>query len=156
MSRLYRLLPWPHDPENQLASILAAEKSPTKRIRFNFDTRILLMTLLISLPGVFVAELLLWLGNFSLETKWTVTLFIHWPGSSAVQYCTARSSPLQTLSNMVAAIVKRISLFACAGPDGKIRWRILILESMLWPCVAAPESKRLGSTRPAEKSDDGN
>ncbi len=117
------------DPENQLASILAAEKSPTKRIRFNFDTRILLMTLLISLPGVFVAELLLWLGNFSLETKWTVTLFIAlaWIiGSSILHGQVIR--PLQTLSNMVAAIREEDFSFRLRGAGREDSLADLILE----------------------------
>jgi len=117
------------DPEHQLASILAAEKSPTKRIRFNFDTRILLMTLLISLPGVFVAELLLWLGNFSLETKWTVTLFIAlaWIiGSSILHGQVIR--PLQTLSNMVAAIREEDFSFRLRGAGREDSLADLILE----------------------------
>ena len=50
------------DPEHQIGFVATA-KSPQKRIKLSFDTRILLMTLLISLPGAIVAELFLWLGD---------------------------------------------------------------------------------------------
>ena len=80
-------------------------KSPEQKIRLSFDTRILLMTLLISLPGGVVAEIFLWTGHHSLELKWTVTFFIAlaWAiGSSMLHGQVVR--PMQTLSNMVAAI----------------------------------------------------
>ena len=82
----------------------------------NFDTRILLMTLLISLPGAVVAELFLWLGNHSVELKWTVTLFIvvTWMiGSSMLHAQVVR--PMQTLSNMVAAIREEDFSFRLRG-----------------------------------------
>src|SRR5438445_651507 len=80
-------------------------KSPEQKIRLSFDTRILLMTLLISLPGGVVAEIFLWTGHHSLELKWTFTFFIAlaWAiGSSMLHGQVVR--PMQTLSNMVAAI----------------------------------------------------
>lgn len=92
------------DPQYQPVRSPAA-KPPDQRIKLSFDTRILLMTLLISLPGAIVAELFLWLGNHSVELKWTVTLFIvlAWmAGSSMLHRQVVR--PMQTLSNMVAAI----------------------------------------------------
>src|ERR1041384_5378279 len=91
------------DPHSQ--SVHAAIKPLENRFKLNFDTRILLMTLAISLPGAIVAELFLWIGNHSLELKWTVTLFIvlTWMiGSSMLHALVIR--PMQTLSNMVAAI----------------------------------------------------
>src|ERR1700761_671959 len=91
-------------------------KLPDKRIRLNFDPRILLMTLLISLPGAVVAELFLWLGNHSIELKWTVTLFIvvAWMiGSSMLHAQVVR--PMQTLSNMVAAIREEDFSFRLRG-----------------------------------------
>lgn len=67
--------------------------------------RITLMALLISAPGILIAELFLWFSGHSLEFKWTVTLFISvaWmAGASTLHGQVIR--PLQTLSNMVAAI----------------------------------------------------
>ena len=103
------------DPQSpQPVRILAVR--PDTRIKLNFDTRILLMTLLISLPGAVVAELFIWLGNHSIELKWTVTLFIGlaWMiGSSMLHGQIIR--PLQTLSNMVAAIREEDFSFRLRG-----------------------------------------
>ncbi|HMC32335.1 MAG TPA: ATP-binding protein [Candidatus Angelobacter sp.] len=74
------------------------------------------MTLLISLPGAIVAELFLWLGDHSLELKWTITLFIvvAWAiGSSMLHTQVIR--PMQTLSNMVAAIREEDFSFRLRG-----------------------------------------
>src|SRR6266853_2008289 len=103
------------DPKSQPVRNFAAVK-PNTRIKLNFDTRILLMTLLISLPGAIVAELFLWLGNHSIELKWTVTLFIvlAWMiGSSMLHGQVIR--PMQTLSNMVAAIREEDFSFRLRG-----------------------------------------
>jgi len=103
------------DPEHQIGFVATA-KSPQKRIKLSFDTRILLMTLLISLPGAIVAELFLWLGYHSLELKWTITLFIvvAWAiGSSMLHTQVIR--PMQTLSNMVAAIREEDFSFRLRG-----------------------------------------
>jgi two-component system, NtrC family, nitrogen regulation sensor histidine kinase NtrY len=103
------------DPKSQPVRNFAAVK-PDTRIKLNFDTRILLMTLLISLPGAIVAELFLWLGNHSIELKWTVTLFIvlAWMiGSSMLHAQVIR--PMQTLSNMVAAIREEDFSFRLRG-----------------------------------------
>jgi len=91
--------------DRQEPPVRAPIKSPEQKLRLSFDTRILLMTLLISLPGAIVAEIFLWVGHHSLELKWTVTLFIAvaWAiGSSMLHGQVVR--PMQTLSNMVAAI----------------------------------------------------
>ena len=74
------------------------------------------MTLLISLPGAVVAEVFLWVGNYSPELKWTVTLFIvlAWMiGSSMLHGQVVR--PMQTLSNMVAAIREEDFSFRLRG-----------------------------------------
>src|SRR5512137_3049445 len=101
----------------QLDLIPATEPPrPPKLSRLNFDTRMTLMALAISLPGVLVAELLLWLGNYSLEFKWTVTLFIGlaWLiGTSTLHGMVIR--PLQTISNMVAAIREEDFSFRLRG-----------------------------------------
>ena len=104
-------------------------KSPQKRIKLNFDTRVLLMTLLISMPGAIVAEIFLWVGNHSLELKWTVTLFIalSWMiGSSMLHGQVVR--PLQTLSNMVAAIREEDFSFRIRGGGREDSLADLIFE----------------------------
>lgn len=89
---------------------------PPKRRKLRFDTRITLMALLISIPGVLVAELMIWLSSHSPEFKWTVTLFLalSWMiGTSLLHGEVIR--PLQTLSNMVAAIREEDFSFRLRG-----------------------------------------
>ena len=112
------------DPDIQFA-----HKLPRQRIKLSFDTRILLMTLLISLPGAIVAEICLWVGNHSLELKWTVTLFIAlaWAvGSSMLHQQVIR--PMQTLSNMVAAIREEDFSFRLRGGGREDSLADLIFE----------------------------
>lgn len=116
------------DPQDDIAFVPTA-KSPPKRIKLSFDTRILLMTLLISLPGAIVAEIFLWVGNHSLELKWTVTLFIvlAWAiGSSMLHSQVIR--PMQTLSNMVAAIREEDFSFRLRGGGRQDSLADLIFE----------------------------
>src|SRR6476660_3305693 len=114
------------DPQPQSARFAV---KPNTRIKLNFDTRILLMTLMISLPGAIVAELFLWLGDHSLELKWTVTLFIvlAWMiGSSMLHAQVIR--PMQTLSNMVAAIREEDFSFRLRGGGREDSLADLIFE----------------------------
>lgn len=94
----------------------AAPPTPHKRSRLRFDTRVTLLTVLISLPGVAVAELMIWFSGHSPEFKWTVTLFLAlgWMiGASFLHGVIIR--PLQTLSNMVAAIREEDFSFRLRG-----------------------------------------
>lgn len=87
------------------------------------------MTLLISLPGAIVAEILLWVGNHTPELKWTVTLFIvlAWMiGSSMLHGQVVR--PMQTLSNMVAAIREEDFSFRLRGGGREDSLADLIFE----------------------------
>src|SRR6476620_11574672 len=115
------------DPQSQKSARNLVK--PSTRIKLNFDTRILLMTLAISLPGAIVAELFLWIGNHSLELKWTVTLFIvlTWMiGSSMLHAQVIR--PMQTLSNMVAAIREEDFSFRLRGGGREDSLADLIFE----------------------------
>jgi nitrogen fixation/metabolism regulation signal transduction histidine kinase len=92
------------DPLHPFSSTSLAT-GPPARSKLNFDARIALMTLLITAPGLVVAEIFLWLSGHSVEFKWTITLILAlaWMiGTSALHGQVIR--PLQTLSNMVAAI----------------------------------------------------
>ena len=83
----------------------------------------ILMSLLISAPGVLVAELLLWFSGHSGEFKWTITVFLvlGWMfGTSALHTQILR--PLQTLSNMVAAIREDDFSFRLRGAAVKTHW----------------------------------
>lgn len=102
---------------------------PPKRKRLTFDARITLLTLLISAPGVAIAELFLWLSPHSLEFKWTVTLFLAlcWMiGTSVLHGHVVR--PLQTLSNMVAAIREEDFSFRLRGGSREDSLADLIFE----------------------------
>jgi two-component system, NtrC family, nitrogen regulation sensor histidine kinase NtrY len=102
---------------------------PQKRRKLSFDNRVLFTSFIISLPGVLAAEILLWLGDYSVETKWTVTLFIllAWMvGSSMLHGQIVR--PLQTLSNMVAAIREEDFSFRLRGGSREDTLADLILE----------------------------
>src|SRR5262245_31110111 len=117
------------DPQHQFVSNLFPEKPPEKRRKLNFDRRILLATFLISLPGVVAAEIMLWLGDSSLELKWTITLglVLAWMiGSSVLHGQVIR--PLQTLSNMVAAIREEDFSFRLRGAGREDSLADLILE----------------------------
>ncbi len=116
------------DPQHQPELSLHPAKPP-KRRKLSFDKRVLLISFIISLPGVVGAELLLWIGGYSPETKWTVTLFIAlaWMiGSSMLHGQIVR--PLQTLSNMVAAIREEDFSFRLRGGSRDDTLADLILE----------------------------
>jgi nitrogen fixation/metabolism regulation signal transduction histidine kinase len=116
------------DPQNRFAFPSPSAARPT-RSKLNFDQRILLTAFLISFPGILVAELFLWLGDYSLETKWTVTLLIGiaWLiGSSILHSQVIR--PLQTVSNMVAAIREEDFSFRLRGGSRDDSLADLILE----------------------------
>ncbi|HET6936252.1 MAG TPA: ATP-binding protein [Candidatus Angelobacter sp.] len=116
------------DPHQQL-ELLSATNEQGKRSRLKFDTRMTLMSMLISVPGVLVAELLTWFSGHSTEFKWTVTLFliIAWAiGTSALHGLIIR--PLQTLSNMVAAIREEDFSFRLRGGSREDSLADLIFE----------------------------
>jgi two-component system nitrogen regulation sensor histidine kinase NtrY len=113
-----------HEPE---LSLFPAK--PSKRNKLSFDNRVLFTSFIISVPGVVAAEILLWIGDYSTETKWTVSLFIvlAWMmGSSMLHGQIVR--PLQTLSNMVAAIREEDFSFRLRGGSREDTLADLILE----------------------------
>lgn len=115
------------DPQFQFTPV--GPPTPPKRRKLRFDTRITLLTLLISVPGVLVAELMVWLSGHSTEFKWTVTLFLAlgWMiGASFLHGEIIR--PLQTLSNMVAAIREEDFSFRLRGGNREDSLADLIYE----------------------------
>ena len=73
--------------------------------RLGHDRRVLLLGLLTGVPGILVALLLLWLGDFSARAQWTLTVLLlaAWLlATLALRGEVVR--PLQTLSNMLAAL----------------------------------------------------
>jgi two-component system nitrogen regulation sensor histidine kinase NtrY len=78
-------------------------KKPKKKM--SFERRVLLGALITGGIPLAVAELLLWIGSSTDQTKWTVTflLVLGWL-IAALVLRTSIVRPLQTLSNMVAAL----------------------------------------------------
>ena len=69
------------------------------------EHRILLLAVVAGFPGVLVALLLLWSGDFTPKVQWTLTVVIAcvwWGFALAAQGRVVR--PLQTLSNLLAAL----------------------------------------------------
>lgn len=75
------------------------------RSRFSYETRLTLLALLAGAPALLVAMVLLWDGGYSAKVQWTLTIAVvcFWVGSAfALRERVVR--PLQTLSNMLAAL----------------------------------------------------
>ncbi|MDP3909341.1 MAG: ATP-binding protein [Gemmatimonadales bacterium] len=75
--------------------------------RLRHENQVLLLVAVAGIPVLSVALLLLWLGEFSAKLQWTLSLFIvlWWLGFAfAARERVVR--PLQTLSNLVAALAE--------------------------------------------------
>jgi two-component system, NtrC family, nitrogen regulation sensor histidine kinase NtrY len=73
--------------------------------RLSYERRLQLLALAAGFPGSFIALVLLWTGNYSSSTAWTLTLLIvcFWLGFAlSVRHRVVFS--LQTLSNLLAAL----------------------------------------------------
>jgi two-component system nitrogen regulation sensor histidine kinase NtrY len=115
------------DPQLQFTPV--TQPVPAQRRKLRFDTRITLLALFTSLPGVLVAELMIGFSGHSTEFKWTVTLFLAlgWMiGASFLHSEIIR--PLQTLSNMVAAIREEDFSFRLRGGSREDSLADLIFE----------------------------
>jgi two-component system, NtrC family, nitrogen regulation sensor histidine kinase NtrY len=85
-----------------------------------FDQRILLLALAAGLPAALVALVLLWTGDYTARVQWTLTVLIVgiWLGCSfAVRHRVVL--PLQTLSNLLAALRERDFSIRARGADGR-------------------------------------
>src|SRR5205085_9714695 len=105
--------------------------------RFRFDQRILLLALAAGLPAAFVSLILLWTGDFTPKVQWTLTVFIIgvWAGCS-LSVRQRVVLPLQTLSNLLAALRERdfsIRARGAAGDDplGAVMLEVNVLASTL-------------------------
>lgn len=82
-----------------------AERTPITRRRLTHQGRITLLAVVAGVPATAVALILLWTGDFSSGTQWTLTLFLcllWWGFSFAVRGWVL--SRLQTLSSLLAAL----------------------------------------------------
>lgn len=80
-------------------------RSPRRSRRTRFEVRLLSFALFAGLPAVLVSVLLLWLGDYTTRTRWTLTacLVAFWLGA-AFSLRSRLVYPLQTLSNLLAAL----------------------------------------------------
>jgi len=93
---------------------------PGRRIKrkLSYDRRLLLLAFMTGLPGVVVSLVLLWTGGFTPKVQWTFTTLIigfWWGFAFSLRHRVVM--PLQTLSNIIAAI--RESDFSLRARGGK-------------------------------------
>lgn len=90
-----------------------------KQPRLSHERRVLLLALMAGLPGVAVSLGMLLLGDHSPELQWTLGIFVvalWWAFAVAVQSTVVR--PLQTLSNLLAALREEDFSFRARGTRG--------------------------------------
>jgi nitrogen fixation/metabolism regulation signal transduction histidine kinase len=93
-------------PADRVDSSAALDTLPVRsESRLRFDQRILLLALSAGFPAAVVALALLWMGDYTPKVEWTLTALVVgiWIGCSfSVRHRVVL--PLQTLSNMLAAL----------------------------------------------------
>jgi two-component system nitrogen regulation sensor histidine kinase NtrY len=100
-----------------------------KRKRLNYEQRILLRSVMLWLPAFVVMVILLWSGDYSGQTRWTAVLLIGAAAFiSAVTLKEFMLRPLQTLSNMLAAIREEDFSFRARGGSHDDALGELVLE----------------------------
>src|SRR5256885_1979988 len=94
-----------------------------------FERRILSLALLIGAPGLVLGLVLLWTSDFGAPTQWTLTLLAI--GASLAIAATLREQvigPLQTISNMLAALREGDFSMRAGGANSKDALGLLLLE----------------------------
>src|SRR5260370_24584910 len=100
-----------------------------RRKRLRYQRRIFLLGLLTGLPALAVALWLLWRGDFAARTQWTVTLLLVGVWLASVGALWERVvRPLQTISNMLAALRERDFSLRARGSDPDDALGLLLLE----------------------------
>src|SRR5256886_4044557 len=83
---------------------------PRRKRKPRYERRIFALALLTGLPAVVLALVLLWTGDFAPRTQWTVTILMVGVWLAFVAAVRERVvRPLQTISNMLAALRDRKS-----------------------------------------------
>jgi len=105
-------------------------------MRIPYDRRLFLRALSIGLPGIVVALLLLWAGDFSAEFNWTLTVLLIalWLATAAALHQRIVHL-LHTFSNMLGAIREGDYSIRARGarrndPHGDVIWEINALTRM--------------------------
>jgi nitrogen fixation/metabolism regulation signal transduction histidine kinase len=112
--------------------------------RLRFDQRILLLALAAGLPAALVALILLWTGDFTPKVQWTLTVLIVgvWSGCSfSLRHRVVL--PLQTLSNLLAALRERDFSIRARGASGADPLGAVMLE--VNSLAATLHDQRLGA-----------
>src|SRR5258708_17769283 len=94
-----------------------------------FERRVLALAFLVGAPGLALGLVLLWAGDFSAPTEWTLTLLS--VGVSLAIAATLRGhviGPLQTISNMLAALREGDFSMRARGANSKDALGLLLLE----------------------------
>ena len=123
--------------EPAIPSSLAPPGRRKSKHRLNHENRVLLLAFATGLAGIVVSEILLWTGDFSGDTRWSVTTLILtlWLGFGfAVRSTVVR--PLQTLSNMQSALREGDFSFRVRGANsgdalGELMLEVNALSEML-------------------------
>src|SRR5437764_1981847 len=103
--------------------------SERRRKSLKHERRVLWLALLTGVPGLVLALALLWSGDFAPRTQWTLTtvVMVVWLGLAA----TLRERvirPLQTVSNMLAALRERDFSMRARGSNPSDALGLLLLE----------------------------
>src|SRR5256886_13517187 len=103
--------------------------SERRRKSLKHERRVLWLALLTGVPGLVLALALLWSGDFATRTQWTLTriVMVVWLGLAA----TLREHvirPLQTISNMLAALRERDFSMRARGSNPADALGLLLLE----------------------------
>lgn len=125
--------------------VVAATSSRRKRKKqLSFEKRLLLFALGGGLFPLAVCELLIWLGSYSSQTQWTLTFFLTLGWLIAAFAIRAQViRPLQTLSNMVAALREEDFSFRARRASRNDALGELVLE--INALSDTLQSQRLGS-----------
>ena len=108
------------------------------------DRRVLILALAAGLPAILGVFLLLWLGGYAARVQWTVgvAVVVFWLGFTfAVQERVIR--PLQTLSNMLAALREGDFSIRARGASSDDALGLALLEVNL--LADTLRSQRLGA-----------
>ena len=106
---------------------MASERRRGRRVRY--EQRLLVLAVTTGLPAVALALLLLWGGDYATRTQWTLTVVLIAVWLAAVGLLQERVvRPLQTVSNMLAALREGDFSLRARGSDPEDALGLLLLE----------------------------
>lgn len=106
---------------------MASERRRGRRLRY--EQRLLALAVATGLPAVALALLLVWSGDYATRTQWTVTVVLAAVWLVAVGLLQERVvRPLQTISNMLAALREGDFSLRARGSDPEDALGLLLLE----------------------------